>query len=106
MSKLKHTPGPWIYQNEKWNTGKKPDDAEYCVVSESPNARASNVCNILDTFNPESDARLIAAAPEMLEALIDAYCNMDSGNFKEIEAVVEKATGMNITKVLEMLNEN
>ena len=100
MSKLKHTPGPWKYQNEKWNTVKKPDDAEYCIGGE-----LFNVCNILDTVDPEANARLIAAAPEMLEALIMIYkvWHEDSILISSVKAIIEKATGLTIEEVL---NEN
>jgi len=38
---------------------------------------------------------------EMLEALIEAYYNMDSGNFKEIEELIKKVTGLSIEEVLQ-----
>ena len=105
MSKLKHTPGPWAWQ----------EGDRYIRIHDEESGKGgywNESQKIAETYYVNNDEEtisnnlLISAAPGMLEALIDAYCNMDSGNFKEIEAVVKKATGMNIAKVLEMLNEN
>ena len=102
MSKLQHTQGPWEIDRGLvvYNGLDYPDALDICAVF------IENVDNPSEIEKAKADARLIAAAPDMLEVLINAYCNMDSGNFKEIESVVEKATGMSITKVLEILNEN
>jgi len=114
MKKLKHTPGPWVKGYGDGVTGPTCPSAlgptcagnewDYTVVSK--NMETIAIIPKQENGIMDSNARLIAAAPEMLEALINAYCNMDSGNFKEIESVVKKATGMSITKVLEILNEN
>ena len=106
MSKLKHTPGPWSkdygHTEGHIKTLHNPKVHTKTVIK-----YRYNMCEeILTEEEIEANARLIAAAPEMLEALINAYCNMDSGNFEEIESVVKKATGLDITKVLEILNEN
>lgn len=60
-NKAKHTPGPWIYTN--W--GKDGDEA---------NIRAKDGENtlhigVVSFRNVDANARLIAAAPELLEAL-------------------------------------
>jgi len=67
--KTKHTPGPWTAQpprghqhaiDRKWEiVAKIPDGGEFIVVGEHTG---------IDCLK-ESDARLIALAPEMLEAL-------------------------------------
>lgn len=55
-NETKHTPGPW--QANKWAPGYSisAPDSQYTV------------CNLSDCNNAEANARLIAAAPDMLEA--------------------------------------
>lgn len=57
--KTKHTPGPWIAKEfaGNWNV----------TTTEKP--RTHNVCKVSDLDDTEANARLIAAAPELLEAL-------------------------------------
>ena len=81
----KHTPGPW--RVAVWNVYAK---------SENPVARASSV----------GDARLIAAAPDMLEALEELVGTLDDGDtvWMDVEtkrpvtekarAIIAKATGV------------
>lgn len=60
MSNTKHTPGPWnaslVYRGENWNIA------------------ASGRLAVVECFNDdaEANARLIAAAPELLDLLIEA----------------------------------
>jgi len=66
MKEAKHTPGPWLYREDKGGgyevfpyNGGPPEIgewAEICTISEY-------------NKDPEADARLIAAAPDLLEAL-------------------------------------
>ena len=66
MTEVKHTPGPWLYREDKGGgyevfpyNGGLPEIGEW-----------SEICTILEyNKDPEADARLIAAAPELLEAL-------------------------------------
>lgn len=57
-----HTPGPWVYHNE---------EGHEVFGAELPNAPhgvyRSQVCRA----NNEPDARLITAAPEILQALVN-----------------------------------
>ena len=72
MSETKFTPGPWETDN-------------YAVRSEGPNGRQIALCEIsvrgrpYDETYPEalSNATLIAAAPDLYEALLDALFCMD-----------------------------
>ena len=59
--KTKHTPGPW--SADKWAPG-------YTVSA--PNSGYS-VAHLAGCNNEEADAVFIAAAPDMLRALQDAY---------------------------------
>lgn len=94
----KHTPGPWIIK-------------ENFVVAEFPGASATFVAKPLhvridngagDVSKALANARLIAAAPELLEALKD-LCTLAGGYgaspddlrraLSNAEAVVKKAEG-------------
>lgn len=71
----KHTPGPWVAQRD-WESVYSPDPEELEEYMKRPItvikslAVDKNVasCHDLFEFNP-ADAQLIAAAPDLLEAL-------------------------------------
>lgn len=83
---VKHTPGPWGFMGR--NVGAHPEDA----------LKWSGVASV-SGYGPESDANLalIAAAPELLEALEQLRCvtiNMDPDykpSVAEVEASLKKA---------------
>ena len=86
MTKAKHTPGPW--------------EVEYKVNVKSSKGDfvASCGCNGRDIDVSISNARLIAAAPEMLELLEDLI-DMEGPQpgcaswAEKVQAVIKKATG-------------
>jgi hypothetical protein len=103
--KLDHTPGPWVVDHEMW-------------VYSTSNVPVA-VCEAINYNKKQgrSDAQLIAAAPEMIEALIalvqdsiklgdscDAGCYdaKDCEPVKSTIPLIEKATG----KTWEELNED
>lgn len=59
----KHTPGPWLYQ-----AGVEENEGEHYVC------HPQTVCDVTTVCNPRTafDARLIAAAPDLLDALEEA----------------------------------
>ncbi len=69
----KHTPGPWKVRVTRFFN--VPDSGQYLVVGTD----AESICRMTASEGPEMqeqampDARLIAAAPEMLEALEAAF---------------------------------
>lgn len=74
MNTTKHTPGPWSFSPF--------GDADFEVCDHKSQA----ICDILDNGNPDdskrhdallANARLIAAAPEMLRLLKDISYNLD-----------------------------
>jgi len=104
MNNLNHTPAPWQYlSNDR--------EREYkFFVYNAAYSRWAIAENMRET-----DARLIAAAPEMLEALIKQYisfcapckkCNPQHENCyscesqEELQKLIEKATGLTIEEVL------
>ena len=99
MNKTKFTPGPWMI-------GFKHD--EMGVIAPGPVAIAD--CNYdpaLSESEKQANARLIAAAPEMLEALKNAYALISEiplnkngeierailKNYHDLESIIEKAIG-------------
>ena len=99
-SKLKHTPGPWkLTSPEKLQ--------EYILyrplVWSSKGEGHGAICEMkfFDQFD-EANARLIAAAPEMIEALILVYKTtaLTVDIAMEIQDIIERATGLSIAEVL------
>lgn len=87
MSKVKvakHTPGPWIYY----------PNADYFLVDGGP----GQTRGIAKTYD-EDNAALIAAAPELLEALKTAkLCLRENrgpsmDEFRQIQTAISKAEG-------------
>ena len=94
MNNTKHTPGPW-----KSNPYVHSMIHGFAVYSDK-----SCVDKIADDIKREADARLIAAAPEMLEALKEALLDLESlegetkddlclTRIEQIKAAIAKATG-------------
>lgn len=105
MEGLKHTEGPWRY--EKGDEECHPDQHFVCW-----NGTGCEETTICETHYGEHDARLIAAAPDMLEALMLAYEELlniarlhdwHSETFRvkieKITTAIEKATGAKIDEV-------
>lgn len=91
MSEKSHTPGPWVSRNNMVFGGKK------CICS-NVNAASPTPQNIAeDVAMSIANARLIAAAPELLEALqvcieqITALCSADDVP-DQARAAIAKAT--------------
>lgn len=105
MSKLKYTPGPWT------------TDGVY-IEDYDNNCPLRRRIAIIDDGagidRPEANARLIAAAPEMLESLMFCFKEMheeytsDEGGLRPyqekqyyaIKSIIEKASGLTIEEVL------
>lgn len=91
----KHTPGPWrlvwrlVISDKSWQTKYQIDDSfGACVVA----------CDDITDENAEANARLIAAAPELLEALeytLKCLMQTDVGeaHYQPAIAAIAKARG-------------
>ena len=121
MNKLKHTPGPWVNGYGDGVTGPTCPSAlgptcagyewDYTVVSK--NMEVISIIPKQENGIMEANARLIAAAPEMLEALINVkkygcsgYIDGSKSDIEfwfKIDMAIKKATGL---KIEEVLNEN
>jgi len=102
--KTKHTPGPWVMDIEKQTTG----HWYYKIVTEEKplGNYPLHICT-LNKFKDEThlkNANLIAAAPEMLKALMQIYTKLCSEQFQylqndfeneliNIEKAIQKARG-------------
>ena len=106
MSKTKHTPGPWRYWPCKDGSFNSLND--YMQIASGHD----HVARVIISSTTEADMRLIAAAPELLEALqeLSRYFvgeygedtrsdnEIDAGNEKAeqfAKHVIAKATGTN-----------
>lgn len=98
----KHTPGPWAVDDDnrpgmEWNRHIVSGDNAICFMAHSDGK---------DPEQDEANARLIAAAPELLEELRDAVETIKAMSGKDLscdphedvsafEAAIAKATGAN-----------
>ena len=90
----KHTPGPWRVDRQN----PSPTTGEWMISGSKPGYLAEvRDCGSGDV---KSNARLIAAAPEMLEVLqlcrqhmYDHASNTPDNAFEKLCAVIAKATG-------------
>ena len=88
----KFTPGPWHYEGLHVWAG---DDPANGAITQG----GCGCCNgMRDGVYEEADARLIAAAPDLLEALIDAVCALeccgkDYPAAEKARAAIAKARG-------------
>lgn len=107
MSNLKHTPGPW--KIEEHDDGYLQIETDYKnglndVIICNGIYRSGGICD-------KKNARLIAAAPEMLKALINLVKQLDDlggdgltleneMKFTHYAGIIERATGLPIEEVL------
>ena len=87
-----HTPGPWAISPIR--------DADGALYIESPltDARNERVACIFGFAEADANARLIAAAPDMLAALREAYLTLECRDgtarvTEQVRAAIAKATG-------------
>jgi hypothetical protein len=110
MSKLQHTPGPW-------KIGTPPPNGEQTIGLD--NGLMIAISTTGDNIDSKANAHLIAAAPEMLEALITTYKAFNTDGHEHdcgqpcegcecfsscpnitVKQAIEKATGMSIEEIL------
>ncbi len=77
---MTHTPGPWFIRDDEWDNG-----VDHYSISTGPDILDSAICSlsIWDKEHTEermANANLIAAAPDMLEALKAALPHIECSN--------------------------
>lgn len=94
----KYTPGPWFVR--KWDGDEWPD--RRISIGPQSNGTAIAVCispRYYDDEQMEADAKLIAAAPELLDALESALTilidSVGDFDYDKARAAIAKATGGN-----------
>jgi len=84
MTKAKHTPGPWVVPDQTWRRSLTVEvggkELVQCPGSGGAMSYTETICTLNWSRTPEWDAnaRLIAAAPDLLEAL-EALVEQDFG---------------------------
>jgi len=95
---LEHTPGPW-------EIGTPPPNGEQTIGTDKGLMVAIATTGYINT---KANARLIAAAPEMLDALIIAYTALEYVSeyaiplttHEKVKSSIEHATGKPIDEVI------
>lgn len=85
MSTPKHTPGPW-----------ELSDCGEHIIGQADQDEIIEVANLSNTLNTKANANLIAAAPEMLEALesvVKAIAEYQVIDEVKLMAAIKKAKG-------------
>ncbi|MEE8607180.1 MAG: hypothetical protein V3S55_06235 [Nitrospiraceae bacterium] len=85
---VEHTPGPWTYEHDTCAQCRKEGVAEY-IIHGPPGAYHGQ-------FSRESDARLIASAPELLglvEATATHFAGTDAPLGNQAREIIAKAKG-------------
>lgn len=91
---MKHTPGPWKVTDNNYTLGVETEDGKYSVCD----VCLSNGETRNDAEEDKANARLIASAPELLEALKWAMIFVRDLRYEEqkekkakIQALIQKA---------------
>lgn len=88
---IKHTPAPWVTE--------QPEGKGYVWVSSSDGSRGNLATVWCADGNAMANARLMAAAPDLLEALKDSLdlittiSPLEGDTVKKARAAIAKATG-------------
>ena len=104
MTTTKHTPGPWecYIPFIGVNSNDTDDKGNYYWQIEPKTITFDEQYLCITGWMSEANARLIAAAPELLEALItvvlnapEPYCSITRAIDAQCRAAIAKATGEN-----------
>lgn len=96
MSTTNTTPGPWIVE-----TFTRPGRGEVTQVSAFSEDGNRILCCGVQSFNKIEDARLIAAAPDLLRALQNIINSTDEGNAAILDSLVIDARAAIVKAKLE-----
>ncbi len=93
----KHTPGPWEWDGRVWQYDEQ-EEAPWLVQAPWHDIKSKAVLSGSIRCNTEANARLIAAAPELLAALkgllgITDFHELFGSKTEAARAAIAKATG-------------
>ena len=106
----RHTPGPWIPAGPCFD-GTKPKWFSTVVTEYEPEDGEDTICELSDWIGARQEqnanAHLIAAAPELLEALVSIQAWVTDGGFEDthegvaeicgqVRAAIDKAYGEDV----------
>lgn len=90
-----HTPGPWTYRPVGDTEFRSPDSDDFCIVS--PDMTCPGTVWGGSWKDGEANARLMAAAPDLLEALIECltceFAVTEKTAVAKAQAAIAKAAG-------------
>ncbi len=92
-TKTTHTPGPWNIGERQDGQRVEPYPVNYLPVSGHGQAIGRVYAGGFSDANIEANARLIAAAPDLLAALKHLIRDGGRGDFPTAEAAIAKAEG-------------
>ena len=113
--KLQHTPGPWVFTGSMHKKAYLVNGGDKYICSVWDHLREDDNGHPIDMDKEmQSNARLIAAAPEMLEELTTIFKGMneydrggmDDYSITRLKELIEKATGMSIEEAVNGNNNN
>jgi hypothetical protein len=97
---MSHTPGPWVVEDSRKLKSKKLRQELLMVVARDGGMPGLIVNSGTVTKTDEANARLIAAAPDLLDALEEIVARFDDDNIKRTvdaiqssRAAIKKAKG-------------
>lgn len=94
---MSHTPGPWTVEKQNADGSYMPDLAAWRIVGIEPNEFViAAIVTDVETLKErgEANARLIAAAPELLEELKAYHDVLCGGDDCSVCALIEKIEGI------------
>ena len=98
----KHTPGPWVADFEAYPIMVRSKTETWPLLDELGNQEGESGAFVCNAGDNKANARLIAAAPELLEALEFIECvyrknivkeGEPSKTLNDLQSVIAKATG-------------
>ena len=87
----KHTPGPWVADYDIYPIMVYSESQRRPTYDEIDNVYGEAMEFIANTGCNKANARLIAAAPELLEALQEIIASSDAGNASILDSLTCKA---------------
>ena len=82
----KHTPEPWLVE-----TFMRPNKGEVTQVAAFSEDGNRILCCVVESFKKIEDSRLIAAAPDLLEALEEIVSAADGDGWNQLDGTLRKA---------------